>query len=434
MTSPRVLAALPASCALVLLAGACSSERQGTVRLDLGEEVDALSRAPAPVTLVVSSVDLDENVKELSRTPLPASTIDLGEVPRTDVGAIRVAGLLADGTPVVKGTSLFVQWGALERGDLPVFAQRVGELARLPAGPSLTDAAVATVVAGRWMVAAKGTATTVYDLLQLRTYAESPTLPRTARSLATYGSVLIAIDEGAAAGLDLGTGATAEVVAPSGGTLAEVSGGLTFFAKDGSQLVVGATRREGDPTARVLRVGTDGSLSFASLASPRRGACATWVEGRGLVVWGGSDASPGGELLAPGATTAVTLPFPPDAVTACAAAPLGPSTVLIAGGARADGVVTRARVVDLACTTSCAVREVAGEVPLLRAEALAVAGGAALVTGDDATGATRAFRVTESAIREVALRAPRRGARLLASPLGGALVVSGAPGLEHYTE
>jgi hypothetical protein len=417
---------------LVLGSPGCRSTTTGTIRLEFGEEADALSRAPAPVTLVVSSLDLEENAKEIARAPLPASEIDLGDVRKTDVGAVRVAGLLADGTTVVRGTSLYSQWGALELGDLPVFVQRIGELARLPHTPSLAASAT-TLVNGRYVLEATGTTTSLYDLLQLVTFAKAPTLPRPARSLASYGTLALVMDEQGATAFDLQDGTSYEVQAPLGGAFSEIAGGLTFYAKDGTQLVVGATRAGGAPTTRVLRLGPNGDVSFVSLASPRAGACAAFVEGRGLVVWGGSDAAPGGELLAVGATAAISLPFPPDAVTGCALGALDAGRVVVAGGVRADAAPS-IREIDLACAAACTARAWPGEVPLVRAVALGIGPGAAFVAGDDGTGVTRAFRIAAAGTREVPTRAPRRGALLLPSPTGGALVVSGGPGIEQYQE
>lgn len=429
---PRAWLASPA--VLAVLAVACASTPTGTVRLDVGEETDALTRAPAPVTLVVSTIDLAENVKEVARTSLPASGIDVGDLPKTDVGAIRVVGLGADGATLVKGSSLFVQWGALELSDLPVFVQRTGELARLPSAPTL-EANTALVVNGRYVLEASGTSAALYDLLQLRTFTGAPTLPRPARSLASYATVALVVDELGATVLDLNDGGSYALPTPSGGAFSEVAGGLTFQAKDGTQLVVGATRRDAGaaPTARVLRIGPSGDVTFASLAAPRAGACATWVEGRGLVVWGGSDTAPGGELLAPGATASVTLPFPPDAVTGCAVAPLDASRVVVAGGVRADGT-RKTRAVDLACAAACTPELWTSDVPVVRGEALAVGAGAVLVLGDDTSGRTRAFRVTKEDAREVATRTTRKGARLVPSPTGGALVLGGGPGIEQYQE
>src|SRR6185369_11140273 len=111
-----------------------------------------------------------------------------------------------------------------------------------------------------------------------------PTLTRPAASLATYGTIALSIDENGATTFDLSDGSTADQAPPAGGAWSDVAGGATVYSSDGTSYIVGATRTaHGGPTARVLRIGADGALSFASLITPRAGACATVVEGRGLV-------------------------------------------------------------------------------------------------------------------------------------------------------
>ncbi len=418
---------LPVALVVSAAGFACSDKASGTIRVELGEEADALSRAPTPTTLVVASVDLDRNVKELARSPLPASRIDLGDQPKTDVGAIRITGLLPDGSTVLRGESLYVQLGALEVAELPVFVQRTGELARMPRAPS-GDVSLATTSAGRYVLTTQGTTATIYDLLQLRTITSLPQLPRTPKSLVTYGSTVLVVDDTGATSLDLNTGATAELSAPQGGTFAEVAGGLTVFANDGSQFVVGATRRDGGPTARILRLAADGNLSFAALGTPRLGACASWIEGRGLVVWGGSSTGPGGELLAAGATGSAALAHPADATAGCGLATLDANRVVVAGGG------AKTREIDLACAGGCTAREWPGDVPLVRAQGFGLGANAALFVGDDAAGASHVVRVTATETREIPTRIPRRGAKLVASPTGAAVVVGGGAGIEQYLE
>src|SRR5262249_21962031 len=147
----------------------------------------------------------------------------------------------------------------------------------------------------------------------------------------------------------------------------------------------------------------DGKASFAALMSPREGACATFVEGRGLVIVGGDAAAPGAELLASGAAIGTALPFPPDPVKDCGATTLDNAHVAVVGG---SGPV---RVLDLACTTNCTPAPWPDAIPLVRAEAFAVAPDAVLVVGDDANGATLAYRASSAGARAVPLRIPRRG-------------------------
>jgi hypothetical protein len=202
--------------------------------------------------------------------------------------------------------------------------------------------------------------------------------------------------------------------------------------------VVGGTRVGGGPSSRVLVIANDGTTTFASLAKPREGACATFVTGRGLVVYGGNAADAGAEVLAPGAAIATPLPFPADAVKGCGASALDATHVLVVGGAGSPLDVAgaaAARVLDLGCADKCAPSPWPGALGLVRAEAFTLAPNAAIVAGDDATGASHVFRVTDGGAAEIGLKAARRGARLVALPVAGTLaIVGGAAAIEQYRE
>src|SRR5262249_36547329 len=155
-----------------------------------------------------------------------------------------------------------------------------GELARVPRGPGAIDAPVAVMAVSRYVVAASGRASTLYDLLGLRTLGDAPTFPRPAKSLATYDSTALVIDEAGATQVELTTGASAALEPPPGGSGGDVAGGATIAARDGTQFIVGGPRLTGGATARVVVITAEGRASFASLLAAREGACATWVEGR----------------------------------------------------------------------------------------------------------------------------------------------------------
>jgi hypothetical protein len=423
----------------VLALVACSSTPTGTFTLTTGGESDALSRSPAPTTLIVQALDTDGNAQELARTALPTDEVSLGDKSRTDVGAVRVLAVDAAGKTLLRGESLYLQFGALENSPLDVFLQRTGELARMPGGGAALDAPRLGVAVARYVVAASGTEMQIYDLLRLTTLTGVPALPRPARSLVAFGTAAIVIDEAGASTVDLSTTASSDLPAPAGVTFAEIAGGATVTVADGSAYVVGGTRSTGGPSARVLVIGKDGSVGSATLATPREGACAAWVEGRGLVVIGGSTTGPAVEVLAPGATQSAALAYAPDGVKGCGAATLDASHVLVAGGtgSAADiGGATPARVVDLACAAACVPAPWPGMMPLVRAELFAlVAPGAVLVAGDDASGASRLFRATAAGTTEIPVKAARKNARLVALPIKGtAALVGGAPPIEQYIE
>jgi hypothetical protein len=421
-----------------LALAACSATPTATFTLTTGEETDALTRAPAPTTLIVEALDTDGNAQELARTALPADDISLGDKGRSDVGALRVRAVDAAGTPLLKGETLYVQFGALEDSPLEVFLQRTGELARLPRASTALDAPRLGVAVARYLVAASGTNVLLYDLLRLEPVPQFPAFTRPARSLVTFGSAAIVIDELGATTVDLSTNQSSELAPPAGGTFAEIAGGTTVALPDGSAFVVGGTRASGGPSQRVLAITKEGGVAFVTLATPREGACATWVEGRGLVVAGGNATGPGAELIVPGTAQGAALAYPPDAVKGCGASTLDASHVLVVGGAGSSTDVAgaaQARVLDLACAANCVPAVWPGTLPLVRAESLTLAFDAALVAGDDATGASRVFRVSATGPKEIPLRVPRRNARLVALPVKGtAAIVGGAPSIEQYVE
>jgi hypothetical protein len=431
MASKLPKAALRLSSLVLTLFAGCS-DPEGTVSIVTGEEADVFSRDPKPVTLVTEIVALDGTKKEVSRQPMPVDSIDLGDQKQSDIGGVAITGLGADGKPLVKGESLLVQWGALRDSTLQIFAQRTGELARVPAGPAAVDVGAVAMVEGRFVFGVFGTSAYLYDLLTLHTLTGQPTLPRAAKSVVSLSTAALLIDENGATSFDLQSGGSADFPAPSNGTFNEVAGGARVLAPDSSQLIVGGARiGNGGPSVRVFLVDQNGKSSFAALNSPREGACATYVEGRGLVVYGGGDdKAAGGEVLAPNATVATPLPYPPDKVKGCAAATLDLTHVLIAGGDNGP-----ARVIDLACSASCTPVPWQGALPLVRAEAAQLAPDAVFILGDDAQGATHAYRASPTELREIPLKNPRRGAHLVRAPAESLLVVGGgAAGIEMYRE
>jgi hypothetical protein len=434
MRRALAVVALLACCA----AGACSSTPTATFTLTTGDEADALTRSPAPTTLIVQALDANGNAQELARTALPTDELSLGDKSRTDVGALRVLAVDATGKTLLRGETLYVQFGALENSPLDVFLQRTGELARMPSSTVALDAPRLGLTVARYVVAASGTNIALYDLLRLTPLTGLAPLPRPARSLVTFGTAAIVIDEAGATTVDLSTNSASDLAPPTGVTFAEIAGGSTVTVPDGSAYVVGGTRTTGGPSARVLVFGKDGTLGFATLAVPREGACATWLEGRGLVIIGGNATEAGVELLAPGQAQSTKLAYAPDGVKGCGASSLDASHVLVAGGAGSPvdvGGAAPARVIDLACGAGCVPAVWPGAMPLVRAESFARAPGTALIAGDDATGASRVFRATAEGTTEIAVKAPRRNARLIALPIAGtAAIVGGSGPIEQYLE
>jgi hypothetical protein len=386
-----------------------------------------------------------------------------------------VFGLDAAGDTLVFGATLPFQFGELDGLRIPIFVQRTGEWARLP-GP-LSDARPAPLLSplqGQYLLVSGGgdpslaTRTQLYDFAQFAPAPHPPTLPRAPASVAVVGSVALLIDQTGATYFDFSSGASAEAPAPAGGSFADVAGGATIVADDGTEYVVGATRASGSPTASVLvihpsdtSVAADltGKLAWASLSAPRLSAWAVWAVGHGLVVGGGNAMAPGVEVLAPGSVTGAGLGYPPDASQGAGAALLDAQDVLVAGGvtpAGGDAVVPAVRVLPLACAGGCvtttwaqtlpAVLSVAQTFSIVHASTLASAGSGSsptsptdptggasrgLVVGDGPDGVTRVFRVGPSdAVDEVPTKVPHNGARAWFSPVGSVVVFGGAAGGE----
>ncbi len=436
MRAPRALSAVLA----VLLAGSvsCKDDPTVTVAITVGPELDAFSRTPAPTTLIVENVALDGTVTELSRAALPTDTIGLGDKGRTDVGAFRLSATDATGKVLLKGESLFVQFGALQEAALEIFMQRTGELARLPNPPVALEAPRLGLAVARYVLAISGTSSFLYDLLLLKPAPSLGVLPRAAKSLGAFGTAALIIDDAGASTFDLSTGQSSDLPTPAGGTFAEIAGGASTEALDGAISVVGGTRPTGGASTRVFRIAADGTVAFAALATAREGACAAWVEGRGLFVYGGAAADSAAEILGTGVALGTKLPFPSDPVKGCGATALDGSHVLVVGGVGSPsdvGGAAQARVIDLACTTDCKPTPWMGTLPLVRAEAIALAPDVALVLGDDASGASRLFRATAAGPKEITLKVARRGARMQALPVKNTVaVIGGAPEIEQYTE
>lgn len=413
---------------------------QGALTLVTGGESDVFSRAPAPTTLIVDLVDGNGARTNLAAVKLPTSEIDLGDLPRTNVGSVQVLGKDDVGTVLVYGASVGLEFAVLEGANLPVFVQRTGEWARYPRtlpdgrmAPLLVSTARALIIAGG-TEPAFATRVTGYDVA---TYAALASLPvtRAARSMAIANASALLIDDAGASGLDLSAGASFDVAAPSGGSYAEVAGGPTVYGENGEAYVVGAGRTDGAPTVRVLKIDSTGTVTFLTMGAGRIGAAVTWAKGRGLLVVGGNDQAPGAELLPKGATGPVSLPYPPDVTRGASATMLNDTTVLVAGGTDGQGHAQAARTFDLACAASCAATSWNATLaqPLTPTQLFTTSPTTALLVGDDASGATHAFRLDAAGATEVATKLPRQHARAARAPTGAIVLVGGgAETLESY--
>jgi hypothetical protein len=417
-----------------------------------GGETDTFTRAPAPTRLRVDAIDSSGHLTTLSTTPLPATTIDLGSQSASTVATLNVTGLDATGARVVFGASLPLLFGGLSGLDLPVFVQRVGELARLP-GP-LGDARPAPLLAqiqGQYLLVVGGAdaslarSTQLYDFGQMAPLSSPPALPLAPQSMALVGTVAWLLGSGGAASyFDFASSGQGSITAPAGGSFADVAGGSTVAGDKGVQLIVGATRTTGTPTAAVLQIDPNdtsdtnypfGKPTWLTLTAPRLGAAATWVSGRGLVVVGGSASAHGVEIVAAGTSRGSALPYPPDDSVAAGATALSGDAVLVAGGFSVTGGDPGARTVDVACVAQCAPAtwEATLPVPIVNAQAFTIDPANAFVVGNELLGgSTHAFRLTSTTATEVPTKVPHSNARATMSPLGSIVVFGGSNLIESF--
>jgi hypothetical protein len=260
-------------------------------------------------------------------------------------------------------------------------------------------------------------------------------LPRTPKSVVFVGTAAWLIDESGATGFQFAGNTRFDVTPPAGGSLADVAGGATVFASDGSQYVVGPTRTTGTPTRTVLAFDAKGSPSWVTLSESRLGAAAAGVDGRGLVVLGGSSLAQGVEIVSPGTTAGVALSYPPDPSAGSGATTLDGQHVLLAGGVTPMGQDAGVRAIDLTCNTQCAPAPwaaLSGALPLAIAQVFASDPASALVVGDDPSGTTVAYRVTATTATPIATKVMHKGARAIVSPVGSIVLFGGAGEIESF--
>lgn len=417
------------SLVVLLLLSACAKKAEGTLSLSTGLEADALTRDPPVKTLVVEATLNDGGATPIARVELPATTLDLGDFAKTDVGTVDVRGEDATGRAVVAGSSMPMAFSTLESASLPIFVQRKDTFARLPAPFSEAPPSnLVALVGSRYLIGIQGKKTALYDLATLLPVTNPPTLPTAPKSLVVVDSRMLSVTDEAASAVvyDLSSGQTSTIAAPSGSSFADVAGGATVYTAEGSSYVVGGTRTSA-PSSSVLAIALDGTPSMVKLTSPRKGAAAAYVKGRGIVVVGGSATAAGAELVgADGKST--PLPFPADASEDLTARAIDDTHVLVAGGA------VPFRIYDIGCGSGCTPTVVdtsgLGATTLAR-PSMARLGTLALVAGDGPTG-TRVFAIEDNRARELAVRVPRSEARLVELPTKAIALVGGAREIETY--
>ncbi len=450
--------------ALPLLLLACDSQASGTIQIITGEETDTFTQSPVPTQILVQAQDpTTGDLTTLATAPYPTDTIDLGNQNQDSVADIVVTAEDANGNALIYGSTIPVQYGALDGETLPVFVQRMGQNARLPNPP--TDARqypVVSVLSDRFLIIAGGVDSTlnlttqVYDFAQYGLLTPAPSLPIVPASMPIMGTVALLIDTAGDGNFyDFSQDLGASVSPPAGFAFTDVAGGQTVYDNtDGYIFVVGATRTSasGPATAAVLKIDTTdtsnasypyGNLSWLTLSTPRLGASATWVDGPGLIVAGGSSSAPGVETIANGQTTGATLPYPPDPSTGAGMTNLEDNQeVLVAGGVMPDGSDPGVRQLAIPCSPC---------VPLTWASTLPTTSGAPvvltnaytftlnadtafLVGSEPSSGLTHTFTLNSAGATEVPTKVPHTNAAAIVSPTYGAvLLFGGANELESFT-
>ncbi len=342
--------------------------------------------------------------------------------------------------PVARTRSLELDPVAFIGSRLPLFLGRTGTFAR---PGELNDEhgrhPPVAVIARRFLLAAGASngdelRLDFYDLARWDTVPNPPVVT-CASPPCTYGSVaavgpdenlVLLIGGDAATWLDLDQLVSGPATLPSGLTsFSAVDGGRTISGPDGVRYVVGPTR-QGDATDAVLRISPDGELAALITAAPRRQAAAAWIDGRGLVIAGGTSTGPGAEILTQGTEVFDALPFAPDATTGAALAVLDARTVLRVGGKTEAGASAPSVTLDLTCNADCQPTARGDPLDLDRVMVFETAAGTLLATGVLDSGETRAFRFSPDGPRTaIDLREPRAGAASLLLPTGHVALVGG---------
>jgi hypothetical protein len=270
-----------------------------------------------------------------------------------------------------------------------------------------------------------------FDLAYWDTYRGLPSFtcpqgPCAFRSMATVlGSVVLGVGADFANWYDIEYYRFKVADLPTGLTsFSEVAGGQTIPGPEGSLFIVGGTRVD-NPTDKVLAISKTGVLSTLALVGPRSSAAATWIPERGLLVMGGSATAAGAELLAPGATAFVPLPYAPDPTRGASLAAPDNARVLRIGGKNPDASAAATVELSLACGADCTLTPRGLPTNLDEAKSFVLGPEQLLSVGLTADGETRALLLDGDQQVEVPLREPRRHASAARLPTGHVAIVGG---------
>ncbi len=381
----------------------------------------------------VTKTDQAGDTQDLLSFDTPASGFSLG---RGGVGRVHVRGRDSQGEVEFSADSVLIDPRGVAERVLPLPVGQAGSLGLAePLAPLDAPIQLSGVVAERYLLSVSAEARgSLYDLGLWRA-SEAFDLPcpseadcRIQTLLVFDGWIGVFIGPAGASYLDFATGDQGQLAAPEPGAFGAVAGGRVVSAPSGDQYVIGATR-PGVATDRVLRISPDGELSVLKLTSPRQGAAAAYLDGRGVLVVGGSDTAAGVEQLKPEATAFDALSAAPDP-TRGAAVFEAADGVFRVGGGQGSAPAASAKL-DLGCSTTCQ-PEVAGQA-LGSAESVSLArteGGEVLLLASSASGESQLLRVSsdQSALQLTPLGSDpaRTGGLLQRLPTGQLAVLGGS--------
>ena len=252
------------------------------------------------------------------------------------------------------------------------------------------------------------------------------------------------INDDTAAWLDLGKAVSVPVDPPAGLTFADVAGGKTWVASDGTCYIVGATRLEGAATKKVLRIDPDYTLHTLLLETPRLGAAAALLDDA-LLVAGGSAAGAGAELYPVGAVGFQSLKVPADATEGAGLVRITATTAWLVGGRDPSGGPSTTRRIDLDCASGCVEEELPGlNADITRVSAFSLEPNVVLAIGETEDEQNHAYLLDATgdtpSMTEQPLHTPRARASSLLLPnrqvalIGGTDLATGEPalGLDVY--
>jgi len=427
---------------------ACGSSAATTLAVTLGGESDTITRAPAVSSFVVQAVDRQGQAESLADGGWKSgSTIDLADLSQTAVASIQLTASESSGSAVVWGAVPFATLGAFNGLTIPLFIQRKGDTARMPG--SSEDAAAPLLAASprAIYVANDDRPLTAYDMLLLDAIGGTcPAAPAKSFALVvspkpnTDGNSVMAWrisdDDASVMGLSLqctvGYEKFVNLDGGQSGSIAwgDFAGGQTVMGDDGSAYIVGPSRAS-SASGTIFKIAPDPDAStlvnalITSIAlTPRKGAATAWAPNRGVFIYGGSAASSSvGEVVsASGAVTEIstTLDGGVDTREGLAAIAFDSNKMLLAGDDQQPTLI------DLSCP-GCATQNwgVATGVKLVSPALFALGNGAFLLIGDDTSGATHLFRLSDSASPEKPLKIARHGARAIKFETGQVVIIGG---------